>query len=250
MRSFLGLDCGRGLPADLRTAESILRAAVEAGVRMIDVGNGCQPGIKELLRHKWDLPGDLQFITRLDRRDDRPVKTAVDEIRIALDLDFIDYCLLTTYSAADLRSLCDLAAAGVIGRTGVYDPGHSFLDAWRAGTGGAVSLQSGLLNYDGLSPYTRTAQMRPVFVRWDLRMPKAAAARLSSVRDAAHAAGLSLPLLGLCIPLYTPGVTAVLISTRAPGDAGKILRDALSLNPDSELMREFLDSGIMKGPRA
>jgi hypothetical protein len=69
------------------------------------------------------------------------------------------------------------------------------------------------------------------------------------VIDAAMAAGLSLQSLAIGIPLYTRGISAVLLPASEPGEVRDLIRGATLVNPDSILMREFLDSSFLKAPQ-
>jgi hypothetical protein len=243
----LGLDCTRGLPADGRAVRAVIAAAIDAGVRIIDVGDARQPGIGGLFRDLGRAASGLSLIARLGDLPRRAIPAAVDEVRRSLAVDRLDFCLIRGSSAGVIEAARELAGdgRGHVGAIGVWDPGISFVPRWEAGTGAAISLPSGLLTMDQLNPFLRTAQGRPVFVRWDLRVPPAVAVP-PAVRSAMTAAGISLPALGLSIPLYTPCISAILLPAGGPGELPAWMRSASAVNPDSRLMRDFLDSGILK----
>lgn len=241
----LGLVCGPGLPSDARAARAFAEAAVETGIRLIDVGEAKHPEIRRLFREMRSLT-ELGLIARIGELSGGTVTGVVEEIRRTLAVDRLDYCLVRADHGDVRESLYDLVATGLVEMAGVWDPPADFLTAWQAGVGSVISLQSDLLGLDRLKPFLRAAQGRPVFLRWDYRLPPNDGTVPTSVRAAAKAAGLSLQTLGLGIPIYTHGVSAIQLSADNPDEVLDIVRSAASVNPDSFLMRDFLDSGIMK----
>lgn len=243
----LGLDCGSGLPADSRAACVEWHDALAAGIRHIDVGEGEHPAIGQFLRdvHR----DDLSIIVRLHHRAATEVATTVAKVQQRLGVDRLDYCLVPAEHVRAAGALDGLVRSGAIAGWGVWDPPESFLPVWRSGVAAALSYRSDLSGFGRLNPYVWAAGGRPVFVRWDPRLPRGTEAVPPSVIDAAMAAGLSLQSLAIGIPLYTRGISAVLLPASEPGEVRDLIRGATLVNPDSILMREFLDSSFLKAPQ-
>jgi hypothetical protein len=235
----LGLEL-RALP-DLRAIDPFVEAAVDAGVRLVDVGDAADPGIARLFRRMRRFT-DLCVLVRLGDLRGTTMTAALEEIRRALAVDRLDYCFIRAEDASATGGLREHGETDVVNTWGVWDPPPEFLPEWTSGVGAAVSIGCDILTVDGLHPYLSSAVGRPVFLRWDGRLPSESGAMSTSTRAAAEAAGLSLRSLGLGIPLYTPGVSAVLLSAENPEETIDVIRGATSLNPESLLMREFLDS--------
>jgi hypothetical protein len=243
----MGLDFDSRGFADAESARLFLQEALESGAGWIDVGNAGRPHVRELLREvRWAAPR-VNIIVRANITEPDSARTAAREILAALDIDFAEHFLLPGSIAKDpvvAGELSeDLSASGLVGSVGVWTPNgkcEEYLSHWRDGVGQALSLQADILTLYRLRPYLQAAQSRPVFLRWNFRIPPLSALP-APLRPALEAAGLTLDALALGLPLYTPGVTAVLLPTDRPAETLMHLRGATRLNPDSLLMGTFLD---------
>lgn len=227
----LGVDCSREAPV-LRA----LMTAVDAGVRVIDVGDPERSEIRKIFRELRGVAHELHPIVRLNLRG-RSMRTAVDAAHRALGATAPGCCLIPNQFANRLSKLRTVVEEEV----GICDPSPAFLTRWRTGLDAAVSIRTNLHGILFLAPYLRASGNRPVFLGWDPIRSIENAVQLAPLSAAADAAGISLAGLALGLPLYTPGVTTVLIPAVDSVETSKFIEAAMNLNPDSRLMASFLD---------
>ncbi|WP_242905053.1 hypothetical protein [Actinomadura terrae] len=262
----LGLDLAKAPSTRSADTSPQLMDLVEAtaaatGAPLIDVGDGRRPGLGGLLRDIRRAHSRPWLIVRLTDRGGwtaRRIRRAADDVRTRLDTDFLDHLLFPGGDPVAVDTARALIADGIVGSVGIWDDGPGVPDIpgipGRDHVGShhrrctTLSIQADLLGFDRLRPIflaARETGKNPVFLRWDLRIPPAAVPLLAPLEAAAKDAGMTLPALGLGLPLYTPGVTAVLLPPDDPADTLEHIRGAVNLNPDSLIMRDFIDTGIL-----